>query len=80
MMALTVTAINAAKSKDKPYELTDGLGLYLLLTEKGGRLWRMNYSFCLPSGWPLLTPEEFGLQGFDPKGGEPNNVSTEALS
>jgi integrase len=45
MMALTVTAINAAKSKDKPYKLTDGLGLYLLVKETGGRLWRMNYSF-----------------------------------
>jgi len=45
MMALTVTAINAAKSKDKPYKLTDGLGLYLLVKENGGRLWRMNYSF-----------------------------------
>ncbi|WP_337960591.1 Arm DNA-binding domain-containing protein [Sphingobium sp. YC-XJ3] len=44
-MALTVTAINAAKSKDKPYKLTDGLGLYLLVKETGGRLWRMNYSF-----------------------------------
>ena len=36
MMALTVTAINAAKSKDKPYKLTDGLGLYLLVKENGG--------------------------------------------
>ena len=44
-MALTVTAINAAKSKDKSYKLTDGLGLYLLVKETGGRLWRMNYSF-----------------------------------
>ena len=45
MMAVAVTAINDAKSKDKPYKLTDGLGLYLLVTEKGDRLWRMNYSF-----------------------------------
>lgn len=44
-MALTVTAINTAKSRDKPYKLTDGLGLYLLVTAKGARLWRMNYSF-----------------------------------
>lgn len=36
MMALTVTAINAAKPKCKPYKLTDGLGLYLLVTERGG--------------------------------------------
>jgi integrase len=45
MMALTVTAINAAKPRAKPYKMTDGLGLYLLVTERGGRLWRMNYSF-----------------------------------
>lgn len=44
-MAPTATAINAAKSKDKHYKLTDGLGLYLLVTERGGRHWRMNYSF-----------------------------------
>ncbi|GLV24148.1 hypothetical protein TomTYG45_05900 [Sphingobium sp. TomTYG45] len=44
-MALTVTAINAAKSKDRPYKLTGGLGLYLLVKEAGGPLWRMNYSF-----------------------------------
>jgi integrase len=44
-MALTVTAINAVKSRDKPYKLTDGLGLYLLVAPTGGRLWRMNYRF-----------------------------------
>ena len=44
-MALTVTAINAAKSRDKPYKLADGLGLYLLVAPTGGRLWRMNYRF-----------------------------------
>ena len=45
MMVLTVTATNAAKSKDKSCKLTDGLGLYLLVKETGGRLWRMNCSF-----------------------------------
>lgn len=44
-MALTVTAINAAKPKDKAYKLTDSLGLYLLVAPSGGRLWRMNYRF-----------------------------------
>lgn len=34
-MALTVTAINAAKPKAKPYKIADGLGLYLLVTEGG---------------------------------------------
>lgn len=44
-MSLTVTAINAAKPKAKPYKLTDGRGLYLLVMPTGGRLWRMNYRF-----------------------------------
>jgi integrase len=44
-MSLTVTAINAAKPKAKPYKLTDGRGLYLLIMPTGGRLWRMNYRF-----------------------------------
>jgi len=44
-MALTVTAINAAKARDKAYKLADSLGLYLLVAPSGGRLWRMNYRF-----------------------------------
>jgi hypothetical protein len=44
-MALTFTAISAAKSRDKAYKLADGLGLYLLVAPSGGRLWRMNYRF-----------------------------------
>ncbi len=44
-MALTTTAINAAKPRTKPYKMTDGLGLYLLVMPTGGRLWRMNYRF-----------------------------------
>jgi integrase len=42
-MALSVVAIKAAKGRDKPYKLTDGDGLYLLVTPAGGRYWRMNY-------------------------------------
>jgi integrase len=44
-MALTVTAINAAKPRAAAYKLADGSGLYLLVTTAGGRLWRMNYRF-----------------------------------
>ena len=44
-MPLTSTAINAAKPKAKAYKLSDGLGLYLLISPAGGRLWRMNYRF-----------------------------------
>jgi integrase len=40
---LSVVAIKAAKSHEKPYKLSDTDGLYLLVTPSGGRYWRMNY-------------------------------------
>lgn len=42
---LTVTAINQAKPKDKPYKLTDEKGLYLLVQSGGGKLLRFEYRF-----------------------------------
>ena len=42
---LTVTAINQAKSKDKPYKLADEKGLYLLIQTRGSKLWRFDYRF-----------------------------------
>lgn len=42
---LTVTAINNAKSRDKPYKLADEKGLYLLVQATGGKLWRLDYRF-----------------------------------
>jgi len=44
-MVLTAKAVDAAKPREKPYKLTDGQGLYLLVMPTGGRLWRMNYRF-----------------------------------
>lgn len=41
-MALSVFAIKAAKIRDKQYKLSDTDGLYLLVTPKGGKCWRMN--------------------------------------
>lgn len=35
--------LRAAKSKEKNYKLTDGKGLYLLVTKTGGKLWRFDY-------------------------------------
>ena len=32
-----------AKAKDKPYMLTDGGGLYLLVNPDGSKYWRMSY-------------------------------------
>lgn len=42
-VVLTVTAIKAAKGRDKPYKLSDSEGLYLLIFPEGSRCWRMNY-------------------------------------
>ena len=37
--------VKNAKGKDKPYKLTDGQGLYLLVKASGGKLWRFKYYF-----------------------------------
>ncbi len=44
-MALNDMKIRTAKPKEKFYKLTDGDGLYLHVTEKGGKLWRFRYRF-----------------------------------
>lgn len=45
-LPLTDAQVRNAKPKDKPYKLTDGNGLYLLITPTGGKLWRLDYSFA----------------------------------
>ena len=42
-MPLTDTAIRQAKPADKQFKLSDGGGMYLLVTPAGGRYWRMDY-------------------------------------
>jgi len=42
---LSVTAINNAKPKDKPYKIADEKGLYLLIQSGGSKLWRLDYRF-----------------------------------
>jgi integrase len=44
-MALSDIAIRKAQPTDKQYKLTDGEGLYLLVTPKGGKYWRYDYRF-----------------------------------
>jgi integrase len=41
---ITDTAVRNAKPKEKPYKLTDGKGLYLLVNQ-AGKYWRMDYRF-----------------------------------
>jgi integrase len=40
---LTDAIIRNTKPKDKPFKLTDGAGLYLLINPTGSRLWRLRY-------------------------------------
>ncbi len=42
---LTDSAIRSLKAPAKPLKLTDGLGLHLLVSTSGSRLWRLAYRF-----------------------------------
>jgi len=44
-MPLNEMKIRNAKPKEKFYKLTDSDGMYLHVTEKGGKLWRFKYRF-----------------------------------
>ena len=43
---LTDKAIKTLKPKQKPYKVSDGLGLYLLVQPNGSRLWRLKYRYA----------------------------------
>ena len=45
-MMLTHTAVKNAKPKEKPYKLTDGDGLYVLVKPNGGKYWRFKYLYA----------------------------------
>jgi integrase len=45
-MPLTDTCIRNAKTKSKPYKLSDGGGMYLLVKPDGARYWRFDYRFA----------------------------------
>lgn len=44
-MKLTDIQVKTTKPKEKDYKLSDGGGMYLLVTATGGKLWRMKYRF-----------------------------------
>lgn len=44
-MALTDISVRALKKREKPYKVTDGDGLHLLVSPAGGKLWRLAYRF-----------------------------------
>lgn len=45
-MVLTDRDAAQAKASGKPYKLTDGGGLFLLLHQNGGKYWRLAYRFA----------------------------------
>ncbi|MFL9826947.1 tyrosine-type recombinase/integrase [Rhodoplanes sp. SY1] len=45
-MPLSDTAIRSAKPRPRPYKLSDGGGLYLLVAPTGAKLWRLAYRFA----------------------------------
>ncbi len=45
ILPLTDLQVQRAKPTDKEYKLSDGGGLYLLVTPTGGKLWRFKYRF-----------------------------------
>ncbi len=44
-MQLSDTKIRNAKAKDKPYKLTDGGGLFVLVKPSGSKLWQQKYRY-----------------------------------
>ncbi|WP_047686474.1 integrase arm-type DNA-binding domain-containing protein, partial [Xenorhabdus sp. NBAII XenSa04] len=42
-MKLTARQVETAKPKEKTYKLADGGGLYLEITSRGSKYWRMKY-------------------------------------
>ncbi|HED2269041.1 MAG: tyrosine-type recombinase/integrase [Citrobacter freundii] len=42
-MKLTARTIDTAKPKEKPYKLSDGAGLFLLVNPNGSKYWRVKY-------------------------------------
>jgi hypothetical protein len=45
-MALDALTVKGSKPKEKRYRLYDTNGLYLEVTPKGGKLWRLKYRYA----------------------------------
>ena len=43
---LSDTAVRNAKPKTKPYKVSDGDGLFLLIMPSGSKYWRLRYFFA----------------------------------
>src|SRR5437763_15127371 len=45
-MSLSDAKVRNAKPRLKPYKISDGEGLFLLITPAGGKYWRLKYFFA----------------------------------
>ncbi len=65
---LTALEVKNAKSKEKPYKLTDGQGLFLYVTPKGKKTWRYRFviagteSTFVLGEYPVLTLEKARIE------------------
>ncbi|MCI4643889.1 MAG: tyrosine-type recombinase/integrase [Hyphomonadaceae bacterium] len=72
-MPLTTDEIESLEPQTKPYKRADGRGLYIFVTPKGSKLWRMAYRYAgrqktLSFGpYPIVTLEEAREQGIRAK-------------
>lgn len=51
-MALTDIKVRTIKPSDKPFKLTDGQGMHLLINPNGSKYWQLQYRF----GGKLILP------------------------
>jgi hypothetical protein len=62
-MPLTNAAVKNAPPQAKPYKLSDGNGLYLLVQPNGRKLWRMNYRYLNKQKTIAFGTRETGATG-----------------
>ena len=84
-MKLTDQACKSAKPEEKTYKMADGGGLYLEVTPKGSKLWRLKYRFLqkqkkLSIGiYPIITLAEARNQRDEAKRLLANNLDPAAV-
>jgi hypothetical protein len=70
-MALTDIKVKTAKNTNKPYKLTDGGGMYLLVNPNGSKYWQYRFRLNSKQGtYQIGSYPDFSLNpsfGFYPK-------------
>jgi hypothetical protein len=84
-MKLTDIRIRNAKARAKAYKLSDGAGMYLLITPDGSRYWRFDYRFAgkrrtIALGvYPTVTLSEARTRREDARASLSKNVDPSAV-